>query len=186
MKKYQIELFYGYEEGECGIYHAFEATDPDAEKNDTLIAMDLAEQLDCEYESDRFDCNSMYIDLPETLIARIEENAVKAFCEKLGMSVLKLVAEKEAGEKIRPSGDTGVYMIAYADEYGNDFHGSPYVHNNHFSRSEAAQKMCEMLDEGLKRVTVFQVPKAFTSEEEISWDFVEENALTAHELRKGV
>ena len=81
--KYQIELFYGWEDGECGVYHAFKATDPDVEKDDDKIAMDLAEQLDREYDDDRFDCNSMYVDLPESLIKRIQEDAVREHCEMM-------------------------------------------------------------------------------------------------------
>ena len=45
---YQIKLYYGYEENECGIYHSFRAEDPDVKVDSDEIARDLAEQLkDC-------------------------------------------------------------------------------------------------------------------------------------------
>ena len=83
MSKYQINLFYGYEEGECGIYHSFKAVDPDTAYNDDQIEAELAEQLDCKPEDDRFGCNSMYINLPESLIKRIQEDAVREHCEMM-------------------------------------------------------------------------------------------------------
>ena len=42
----KILLYYGFEEGECGIYHAFEAVDPEAPGDDGGIADRLAELLD--------------------------------------------------------------------------------------------------------------------------------------------
>lgn len=39
----KILLYYGFEEGECGIYHAFEAVDPEAPGDDGGIADRLAE-----------------------------------------------------------------------------------------------------------------------------------------------
>lgn len=73
---YQIKLYYGYEEGECGIYHAFKATDPDVPVDSDAIGQDLAEQLDREVDDDCFNYNSMYIDLPASLIAKIKAEAV--------------------------------------------------------------------------------------------------------------
>ena len=83
MSKYKVNLFYGYEEGECGIYHAFKAVDPDGDHDDDQIGAELAEQLDCKPEDDRFDYNSMYINLPESLIKRIQQDAVREHCEKM-------------------------------------------------------------------------------------------------------
>ena len=45
MKNDKILLYYGFEEGECGIYHAFEAVDPEAPGDDGGIADRLAELL---------------------------------------------------------------------------------------------------------------------------------------------
>ena len=86
MSKYQIELFYGFEEAECGIFHAFEAVDPDVGHDDAVIAEELAEQLDTEPDCYRFSCDSMYIDLPESLISRIKADAVREYIEGVKMS----------------------------------------------------------------------------------------------------
>ena len=79
-EKYQVKLFYGWEEGECGIYHAFKAVDPNADHNDDQIGAELAEQLDREPKDDNFDFNSMYVNLPESLIKRIRADAVQDYC----------------------------------------------------------------------------------------------------------
>lgn len=81
MNKYQVELYYGYEEVECGIYHSFKAVDPDVGHDDAVIARELAEQLDTEPECYRFSCDSMYIDLPESLIARVKADAIREYIE---------------------------------------------------------------------------------------------------------
>ena len=75
----KILLYYGFEEGECGIYHAFEAVDPEAPGDDGGIADRLAELLDCKVGDDRFDYNSMLIQLPASLVSRIKDDAVKEF-----------------------------------------------------------------------------------------------------------
>lgn len=41
---YQIELFYGYEDSESGIYHAFSAKDPDTRCGDE-VRVELADML---------------------------------------------------------------------------------------------------------------------------------------------
>ena len=78
-KKYQINLFYGYEEGECGIYHAFEAADPDAEINEDAMEKRLAEMLQVEPQDDSFNWNSMYIALPDSVVERIKNDAISQF-----------------------------------------------------------------------------------------------------------
>lgn len=75
----KILLYYGFEEGEYGIYHAFEAVDPEAPGDDGGIADRLAELLDCKVGDDRFDYNSMLIQLPASLVSRIKDDAVKEF-----------------------------------------------------------------------------------------------------------
>lgn len=81
-QKYQVKLYYGYEEGECGIFHAFQAVAPGAAVDSDLIAENLAEQLDCtqeDMESGRFNHNSMYVDLPESLVKQIKDDAIKEY-----------------------------------------------------------------------------------------------------------
>lgn len=70
---YQIELHYGYQECEDGIYHAFEASDIEERVDSREVAERLAGSLDCTPEDDRFDWNSMYIALPEKTVERIKQ-----------------------------------------------------------------------------------------------------------------
>ena len=76
---YQIKLYYGYEENECGIYHSFRAEDPDVKVDSDEIARDLAEQLDREADDVRFNYGSMYIDLPQSVIDKIQGDAITQY-----------------------------------------------------------------------------------------------------------
>lgn len=86
MSEYQVKLYYGFEETECGIFHAFEAVDPEVEHDDAVMAERLARQLDNEAENDNFTCRSMYINLPKTLIEKIKAIAVKEYIEGANVS----------------------------------------------------------------------------------------------------
>lgn len=81
--KYQALLYYGIEdnETECTTFHAFRAVDPKLPHDDSKIAAELAAQLDCKPEDDCFQCRSMYIDLPESLIQRIQHDAIASIIE---------------------------------------------------------------------------------------------------------
>jgi hypothetical protein len=89
--EYEIELYYGYEESTYGIYHAFEAVGKDDEVDSDKMAKGLAMMLDCidvndddeEEISDRFNCNSMFIALPESTVAQIKADAIKEYLENL-------------------------------------------------------------------------------------------------------
>ena len=86
-KKYQVELYYGYVEGECGIYHAFKAVAPEAMANDDLMAEELAERLHCTLEdmdSGRFNYNSMYLDgyTPEQILYALRKSLFENLKEK--------------------------------------------------------------------------------------------------------
>lgn len=70
---YQIELYYGYQECEDGIYHAFEATDIEERADSREVAERLASLLDCTPDDERFNWNSMYIALPKQTVNRIEQ-----------------------------------------------------------------------------------------------------------------
>lgn len=76
---YQIKLYYGYEEHESGIFHAFQATNPDEEVDSNAIGRDLAEQLDREPDDDCFNWDSMYVDLPDSVVVKIKADAVKEY-----------------------------------------------------------------------------------------------------------
>ncbi len=81
-KKYQVELHYGYQETDCGIFHSFVATDPEKPADVTEMGKTLAESLDTTVEDSDFNFNSMYISLPDSVVARIKEDAIKEFLER--------------------------------------------------------------------------------------------------------
>lgn len=72
---YQIELHYGYERSHetYDTYHAFEATDIEDAVDSEKMAAKLANALDCTPDDDDFNCNSMYIALPEKTVERIKQ-----------------------------------------------------------------------------------------------------------------
>ena len=70
---YQINLHYGYQECEDGIYHAFEVSDIEDVVDSDQIAEKLADALDCTPDDERFNWNSMYIALPKQTVNRIEQ-----------------------------------------------------------------------------------------------------------------
>ena len=80
---YQINLFYGYEENECGIYHAFQDEDPDTFHGDGMADV-LADMLDISADDDNFNWNSMYISLPRSLIDKIKADGVREYFESIG------------------------------------------------------------------------------------------------------
>lgn len=81
MEKWQIELLYGYEDGECGIYHAFLAEDPDS-SIDTDAPAKLAEMLDTTSDSQNFNWDSMYINLPDSVVEKIKAAGVREYIER--------------------------------------------------------------------------------------------------------
>lgn len=68
---YQIELHYGYQECEDGIYHAFETSDIEECADSREVAARLAGLLDCTPNDETFNWNSMYVALPEKTVERI-------------------------------------------------------------------------------------------------------------------
>lgn len=70
---HQIELYYGYQECEDGICHAFEASDIEERVDSREVAERLAGLLDCTPDDERFNWNSMYIVLPEKTVDRIKQ-----------------------------------------------------------------------------------------------------------------
>ena len=79
--KYQALLYYGIEENatECSIFCAFKAEDPASPADDDSIANELAAQLDCTPDDDCFQCRSMFIDLPQSLVERIQKDAIDRY-----------------------------------------------------------------------------------------------------------
>ena len=73
---YKINLFYGYEEWDYTIYHAFEATDPEAHIDCGTVAGHLAEMIQTKPESEGFNWNSVYITLPDTVVGKIKLDVI--------------------------------------------------------------------------------------------------------------
>lgn len=69
--KYEIELNYGYQKCEDGIYHAFEATDTLEAVSHEDMGSKLAHLLDCEPNDERFAWAQMRIAIPEKTVERI-------------------------------------------------------------------------------------------------------------------
>ena len=80
--RYQAILFCGRQEGEGGVYHAFQLEDPDGEGDEDEIAKKLADMLDTEPTADDFDFMDMHVSLPQSLIDRIKADGVKEYLEK--------------------------------------------------------------------------------------------------------
>ncbi len=83
-KPYQIELFYGFEECEDGIWHAFEVCDPDTFPCEDEIGQKLANTLQVSPNSFSFKFDSMYINLPESVVEKIRADAVKEYIGNMG------------------------------------------------------------------------------------------------------
>ena len=68
-----INLHYGYQETESGIYHAFETTDEGRSFDSNAIADRLASVLDVDWKDpdSGFNWNTMMISLPEETVSRI-------------------------------------------------------------------------------------------------------------------
>lgn len=152
--KYQALLYYGIEESEsdCSIYHSFRAEDPALLHDDDSIAKELAEQLDCEADDDNFQCRSMYIDLPESLVQRIRNEAVseclsdatqfiqknKAFAEQVFNLMRMQRLKEDVRTQIAGRGDidafselteADIYSIAISADCGlskNEIHSEAY------------------------------------------------------------
>ena len=82
MVKYYINLNYGYEQTESGIFHSFIALSPDMHVNDNKMETLLAIMLDADPVESNFDWNSTFVDLPDDLIEKIKQDAIKEYLEK--------------------------------------------------------------------------------------------------------
>ena len=74
--EYQIELYYGFVDGEGGPFHAFEVKDP-KEPIEEGIAEVLANTLDTVESDENFGWDSMLLPLPDSLVQRIKADALK-------------------------------------------------------------------------------------------------------------
>ena len=83
MEKENIQLYYGYQETEDGIYHSFSAEDPKNLPDNSNIADELAGLLDTTPEDQRFNWNVMEIRLPDTVVERIRSSGVQMAVESM-------------------------------------------------------------------------------------------------------
>lgn len=75
----KIKLFYGYVTSEDGrVCHAFEALDPERDPaEDNAVVNDLADLLDTTPDDPDFNWDSMYIELPASLVKAIQDGVTK-------------------------------------------------------------------------------------------------------------
>lgn len=121
-QNYQILLYYGIEdnETECTTFHAFRAVDPKLPHDYSKIAVELAAQLDCKPEDGCFQSRRMYIDLPESLIQRIQHDAIVSVIEKgaeeLILTNLAFAAQINSVIHLQSRKEDVVSQIAQRDE----------------------------------------------------------------------
>lgn len=70
MEKYEVELRYAWVETDDGICHAFEIVDADDECGGDVVER-LAECLDTTPEDNRFNWDSVVVNIPEGIVKRI-------------------------------------------------------------------------------------------------------------------
>ena len=73
---YNVELCYGYFEGECGIYHAFRLVAPEKDFPDD-VEKSLTESLETKADNPNFKWDCMHLNLPDAIVERIKA-AVRA------------------------------------------------------------------------------------------------------------
>lgn len=79
--KHKIELFYGCERGEEGVYHSFLTGDPDDHSDLETVEKALADMLSLDPDDQSFNWDSMYIDLPDSVVEKIKAEGVKEYLE---------------------------------------------------------------------------------------------------------
>lgn len=81
---YKAELYYGWcsSHDTYDVYHAFELTDPKEQKDSSEIGDRLAELLDTTRDDDDFGFRSMLVNLPDSVVQRIQDDAVAAETER--------------------------------------------------------------------------------------------------------
>ena len=82
-EKNKVQLNYGYQECEDGIYHSFILEDPEHIGDSDETAKTLAELLDTTPADDRFGWNSMFLALPKETIERFREKGRKELLSKV-------------------------------------------------------------------------------------------------------
>ena len=78
--KYQIDLYYAYKDSNSEIIHAFEAVDP-ALSNEDDVSKKLAEVLSADVDSQDFNWNKAFVDIPDSVVSRIRSEAIREYQE---------------------------------------------------------------------------------------------------------
>ena len=87
---YCIELYYGfktsydYAHNKDYIQHVFEAVDPVEPDVDNSVPDRLADELDTYVGSNAFTWDNIYIDIPESIVRRIQTDAVRTYLKQGG------------------------------------------------------------------------------------------------------
>lgn len=77
---YNVELCYGYFEGECGTYHAFTLVAPEEDLPDD-VEESLAASLEVDADSPNFNWDSMHLNLPDAVVERIKADGVREYLD---------------------------------------------------------------------------------------------------------
>lgn len=86
MKTYDAELHYGWQRSHetYDTYHAFELTDPHAPVDDDELEKKLAGLLDTTPEDDDFDCRTMNVKIPDSIVSRIQSDFINEIIKECG------------------------------------------------------------------------------------------------------
>ena len=88
-KNNKLMLYYGFQECEDGIYHAFSLEDMKNLPDDSNVADELAGLLDTVPEDERFNWNCMEVQIPDSVIERIWQEATEAAINAMRQKIKK-------------------------------------------------------------------------------------------------
>lgn len=84
IKKYQIKVFLGYEDGDHGISHSLTLADPDNCDVDQIVDR-LVDELGIEEDGESdFNWNEFQFALPQSLVDRIKREAIEEYLKNSG------------------------------------------------------------------------------------------------------
>lgn len=96
-KPYYVRLHYAWEiNANNDVFHAFETTDPNVDCNPKEMKEKMRVDLEPS-EASEWGCASMLVDLPESLTARIQAEAVKKYLEEVSAFDLCQLLRKKKG-----------------------------------------------------------------------------------------
>lgn len=74
------------------------------------------------------------------------------------------------------------YAIAYADKYGKDFHGKPWILDDCNGKEECLLSAKRMEESGFQNVIPFQFELKRKKDEEFDWKYVKNHILEAWKM----